>query len=253
MRSMSNNIEGFLSDPGADKRGEHGVSAAGRVYGGLRERILNLELPPNTTLSRAQIAYDYEVSQTPVREALLQLEQDGLIKTYPQSRTVVTEIDLEQLFEAHFLRTAVETEVARILCLHNDPALISKARAILQMQETLEGNTAEISLFNKLDTTFHEALFLAAGQPRLHTLLRSKTGHLTRARMLDLPSEGKIKDILQGHRAILEGIESGIEAQATAAVRTHLQGTVSRINRLMSENPGYFKQPRRSTTEYMAE
>lgn len=247
MKAMHPNITGLLSESG-DIHAERIPTAAGRVYSRLRERILNLELPPNTVLSRAEIARDYEVSQTPVREALLQLERDGLIKTYPQSRTVVTEIDLDQLGEAHFLRIAVETEVSRALALHTDPAATThQARAILQMQETLVGNTEQISLFNELDTAFHEALFMAAGQPNLHALLRSKTVHLTRARRLDLPSEGKMEDILRGHWEIINGIESGQEAQATAAVRSHLSNTVSRLDLLMEENPGYFKKPKRAT------
>ena len=245
MKSMQPNIADLLLAFNVVRRTARAPTAAGRVYSGLRERILNLDLPPRTTLVRAQIASDYEVSQTPVREALLQLEQDGLIKTYPQSRTVVTEIDLEQLAEAHFLRVAVETEVVRSLCLRQDPALTHKAHAILQMQATLEGNTTETTLFNELDTAFHEALFLAAGQPNLHLLLRSRMGHLARARRLDLPSEGKMKAILHGHRAILKGIDSGIEAQATAAMRDHLSGTISRLDRLVKEHPGFFKAKNR--------
>jgi DNA-binding GntR family transcriptional regulator len=237
-------MAGILPESGVAARPERNT-AAGRIYSALRERILNLDLPPNTTLSRAEIAHDYEVSQTPVREALLQLEQDGLIKTYPQSRTVVTEIDPDQLSEAHFLRIAVETEISRSLCLRSDPAITGKARAILQMQETLASNTTQISLFYALDSAFHEALFLAAGQPNLHALLESITGHLTRARRLDLPSVGKLRDILQGHRAILDSIESGVEAQATAAIRGHLQETLLRLDRLMAENPGYFKKSKR--------
>lgn len=240
MRSVHPYLDRIFQETRADVSGERGKTAAQRVYDRLRERIINLELPPNATLSRADIAAEYQVSQTPVRDALLQLEQDGLIKTYPQSRTVVTEIDPEQLLEVHFLRVAVEVEVARTLSLADTPGKTRKARAILQMQEALEGNVEEVSFFYELDTAFHEALFIAAGQPNLHQLLQTKAGHLARVRRLDLPSEGKMKDILVAHRAILEGVETGDETRATQAVRQHLSGTVSRLGRLIERNPGYF-------------
>ncbi|MGD1877750.1 MAG: GntR family transcriptional regulator [Kiloniellaceae bacterium] len=221
--------------------------AAQRIYDDLRERIVSLELPPDTTLSRVELAQHYEVSLTPIREAMQRLEQDGLIKIYPQSKTVVTKIDIAQLYETHFLRVAVEAEVARRLAETPDSTRISahvkKARAILTMQETLAGNPEEMALFNDLDEAFHQTLFAGVGQLNLHAMLKAKAGHLSRVRRLDLPKEGKIRTILKGHWAVLEAIESGDPMAAQEAMRGHLAGTVRRIEELQGERPGYFKAP----------
>jgi len=222
------------------RRGEN-VPASQRVYDDLRERIVSLELPPGTTLSRVNLAKDYDVSLTPIREAMQRLEQDGLIRIFPQSKTVVTKIDVAQLYEAHFLRVAVEVEVARRLAENPDSAHIKKARAILTMQDTLVGNLEEIGLFNELDEAFHQTLFAGVGQLNLHAMLKAKAGHLTRVRRLDLPKEGKVRTIMKGHWAVLEAIEAGDPLAAQEAMRGHLAGTVRRIEELQQENPDYFK------------
>ena len=225
----------FLSKPGES------TTAAQRVYDDLRKRIVSMALPPGSTLSRVDLAKTYDVSLTPLREAMQRLEQDGLIRIFPQSKTVVTKIDVAQLYESHFLRVAVETEVARRLAASADPVTVKKARAILTMQETLVGNLEEIGLFNELDEAFHQTLFAGVGQLNLHAMLKAKAGHLTRARRLDLPKKGKFRSVMRGHWAILKAIEAGDPQAAQDATRDHLAGTVGRIEALQQEYPDYFK------------
>lgn len=215
--------------------------ASQRVYDDLRERIVSLELPPGTTLSRTDLARRYDVSLTPIREAMQRLEQDGLIRIFPQSKTVVTKIDVAQLYEVHFLRVAVEAEVARRLAEQPDAALLKKARAILTMQETLVGNLEEIGLFNELDEAYHQTLFAGVGQLNLHAMLRAKAGHLSRVRRLDLPKEGKMRTIMKGHWAVLEAIQAGNPQAAQEAMREHLAGSVKRIEGMQRDHPDYFK------------
>src|SRR3546814_18467845 len=80
--------------------------AAQQICDDLRERILGLELQPGTGLSRPALAEFYRVSQTPIRYAILKLEQEGLVETYPQSKNRVTRIDVAPAKETQLLRTA---------------------------------------------------------------------------------------------------------------------------------------------------
>ena len=83
------------------------------VYQDLRKCIITLELPPDTTLAGRELTETCEVSQTPIREALRALSQEGLVRIQPQSRMVVTRIDIPAILEAHFLRVSLDTEVCR--------------------------------------------------------------------------------------------------------------------------------------------
>ena len=93
------------------------LSLPQQVYADIRRRIVALELLPNTPLSRAELSANYQISQTPLREALQRLSEEGLVATYPQSRTEVRRIDVAEIFEAQFLRTAIEVEVVARLAL----------------------------------------------------------------------------------------------------------------------------------------
>lgn len=214
--------------------------APDRVYTALRERILSFDLPPGAVLSRNDIAREYNVSQTPVREALQRLGLDGLVRIYPQSKTVVAPIDSQQLAETHFLRVAVETEVVRRLCERNDVAALKRARGILKMQRALKTNIDQMDLFAELDREFHKCLFEGVGMLSLHGMLTDRLGHLYRCQRLELPRKGKLTDIVQAHEAIIKGIDSGEPEMAVAAVRAHLSGTISRVESIRAEYPDYF-------------
>ena len=216
------------------------VTAAQAVYEALRREILNLDLPPGTPLHRTALATKYGVSLTPLREAMAMLEQDGLVRIVPQSGTVVKRIDVPQLFETHFLRVAVETEVVRRLARQGGGEALRKARAILKMQEALAGDTEQVAMFNDLDRSFHLALFAGLGMEGLHLMLHRRLGHLARCQRLDLPSEGKMASILAHHGAILDAIEAGDSEAATRAMREHLSGTIRRLDALRAQVPEYF-------------
>src|SRR3982751_1691208 len=97
--------------------------AAPQVFERLREMILVLDLVPGTVLSRAELAARFGVSQTPIRDALLRLGEEGLVDIFPQHATVVSRINLASARQAHFLRKSIELEVVRTLASQPSPAL----------------------------------------------------------------------------------------------------------------------------------
>ncbi|SMX51071.1 GntR family transcriptional regulator [Actibacterium lipolyticum] len=216
-------------------------SASARTLDSLRRRIISLELPPETVLSRSELAREYKISQTPLRDALQKLEAEGLVDIYPQSKTLVTRIDSGQIHEAHFLRLAVEVEVVRILAKTADDATIARLRTIVAMQEALAENPDEMGAFQDLDEVFHQAMMSAAGQAGLHGLIRAQSGHLNRVRRLDMPDNQKIRRILDGHKRIIAALEAHDPDEAVAAIREHLSQTVSRIEILRAQYPEYFR------------
>ncbi len=180
------------------------------------------------------------VSQTPIREALQKLEQDGLVRIVPQSRTTVRRIDVKQLHETHFLRVAVESEVVRQLAQGGHKDNLRRARAVLHMQGALVGDTDQMDMFDALDRSFHLTLFEALGMGRLHAMLARQLGHLSRCQRLDLQRDGKMADIIAAHTAIIDGIDAGDHDAAVAAMRAHLSGTIRRVPDLQDEFPDYF-------------
>jgi len=213
--------------------------AAQQIYDDLRERIIGLELKPGTGLSRPALTEFYRVSQTPIRDAILKLEQEGLVEIYPQSKTLVARIDVADAKETQFLRTAIELEVARALALDPDKMKLAPARRLLdQQREAL--TRGDLADFIHLDRQFHASLAAAARHSGLWDLIRTRSGHLDRLRQLHLPSPGKGQAILADHSEILAAIDGSHEEAARKAVRKHLSGTLQAVDDIVAKNPGYF-------------
>ncbi|WP_020039122.1 GntR family transcriptional regulator [Salipiger mucosus] len=234
-------FSGLMQRLGGDPAAGTVPSAAGRTLDSLRRRIIALDLPPDTVLSRAALAQEYDVSQTPLRDALQKLESEGLVEIFPQSKTVVTRIDADKIHEALFLRRAIELEVVHVLAPVIDKATITRLRTIIGMQDALAEQRDEIGTFQELDESFHQVMLAAVGFPELHQLIRARSGHLNRVRRLDLWDAPKIRRILSDHREILAALEAHDPQAAADAIRRHLGQTVARLPALRAEHPDYFR------------
>src|SRR5215831_17229744 len=108
--------------------------AAPQVFERLRGMIVALELPPGAPLSRAALAEQFGVSSTPIRDALMRLDEEGLVEVFPQYATVVSRIDVHRAQQAHFLRQALELEIVRVLALKPHEALVAELHATIARQ-----------------------------------------------------------------------------------------------------------------------
>jgi DNA-binding GntR family transcriptional regulator len=214
--------------------------AAPQVFEWLRGSILSLQLAPGTALSRTELAERFELSQTPVRDALLQLAQEGLVDIFPQHATLVSRIDIASATQAHFLRCAIELEVVRTLALaaaEDTAVLRAKLTAQIDLQAALA--IADTEEFISSDQAFHRLMYEAAGAPDLYELVRRRSGHLDRLRRLDLPSPGKAERVVRDHRAIVAALAARDADAAQSAMRTHLSGTLGRIADIRVRHPDY--------------
>lgn len=207
----------------------------------LRGRILTLALPPDTLLSRASLQAEFGVSQTPVRDALMKLEQEGLVAVFPQHATVVTRIDVRAARQAHILRLAIELEAVRRAAPVRTAAMIASARQAIDLQRRLVG-AGEHAAFVEADRAFHKVFHDAAGITDLWHLVRRHSGHIDRLRCLNLPMPGKIEAILAAHETILAAIEAADGEAAAAAMRGHLSGTLSIIDDIRARYPDYLTE-----------
>src|ERR1700754_3976033 len=109
--------------------------AAPQVFERLRGMILALELPPGSPLSRTTLAEQFGVSSTPIRDALMRLEEEGLVEVFPQYATVVSRIDVGLAQQAHFLRQALELEIVKALALQHGDALMGELHGTIALQQ----------------------------------------------------------------------------------------------------------------------
>ncbi|WP_085486053.1 GntR family transcriptional regulator [Paraburkholderia susongensis] len=231
-------MKNHVSRSAATHRIDRSRHAAPQIFERLRAMILSLELTPGTVLSRIELANQYGLSQTPVRDALMKLGEEGLVDIYPQHATVVSQINVTSALQAHFLRRSIELEVVRTLAEQRDVVLIAQLRA------TIAGQTQLLDLknyeqFSLLDQAFHRQMYEAAGVPQLWDLVRRLSGHIDRLRRLNLPVEGKTIAVVRDHTEIVDAIENGDVTAAQAALRKHLSGTLSQVDQIRASYPNF--------------
>ncbi|MEE2861575.1 MAG: GntR family transcriptional regulator [Pseudomonadota bacterium] len=206
----------------------------------LRRRILSLDLPPGSTLSRADLTAQYETSSTPLRDALLSLRDEGLVQIMPQSRTMVTRINLHHARQIHVLRSAMEIEAATRVASSAPAEIASELSALIQAQSD-EAARGDMPAFSRLDLAFHAALFRAADLDAVHRVIRRESIHIDRLRALHLMQPEKMHQILDDHRRITSAIAAGDPDAAADAMRLHLSQSILLGARLTHERPNYFQ------------
>lgn len=212
--------------------------AAPQVLEALRAAIISMELSPGIALDRAELAQRFGVSQTPVRDALMRLSEEGLVVIRAQYTTQVSRIDVPAAREAHYLRRSLEIEIARQLALAHDDTVIADLRTQLSRQAELAARK-DFPGFMAADKEFHRLMYVAAGLPRLWSVVVKTSGHVDRLRLLHSPFTGKTESIRDGHEAIVAAIEAGDVEAAQQAVREHLSGTLASVEEIQQRYPEY--------------
>lgn len=210
--------------------------AAPQVFEQLRARIVSMELAPGTVLVRSELAEAFGVSQTPIRDALIKLGEEGLVQIFAQHATVVSRIDLAAATQAHLLRQALELEleiVERLACGEADAALEARLTDALARQEATGTLTdADCVEFIEADQAFHQAMYVALGLEALWALVRRQSGHIDRLCRLHLPEAGNIASVLAQHEQIAATIARREPSAARTAVREHLNDLLGRIDEI---------------------
>lgn len=215
-------------------------SVSDQVFNVLQQRILSLELPPQTKISEAEVAKKMGVSRQPVREAFKHLAKLGFLQIRPQSGTTVSLISEEAVLRARFIRTALEVKTCRTACAVSTPASLAPLHALIARQkEAVEAQ--DRNMFHALDEQFHIAICSLAGAPFVWDLIHESKAHMDRIRMLSLTAVSQ-KFALQEHINILDAITAGDADAAEEAMTEHLSRIVVLIDEAKKQRHSFFQR-----------
>lgn len=231
-------VEYLAGLPARARDGSKG--GAGFVCEVLRAEIIALALAPGAVLSRQELQDRFGFSSTPIRDALMRLQEEGLVDIFPQHATVVSLIDIARARQGQFLRRSVEMELVRELALKPEPDLVEKLRSLIRQQSAFS-DLNETAAFAAADQAFHRAMYEALGMGELWHLVRRQSGHIDRLRNLHLPRAGKMREILADHTAIIDAIAASQPEAAQEALRVHLSHSLEFVDKLRQSNPEYFR------------
>ena len=213
------------------------------VYETLKTEMLALNLKPGQAISENEICARFEVSRTPVREALRRLQEQGFVRTVPYSGTYVTRLNLKDIRQMIYLRVAVELMVMRDFMKIGTPLLMEEIRHQIRLQELLiQEPDFEPEQFYSMDAKMHAIWFTATDKERLWEVIQEQQLHYTRFRMLDFVTETDFTRIIREHRKLLECLEKKNEAELEENLKAHLYISMTRMKHAIEvEYKDYFE------------
>lgn len=211
-------------------------STARNIFELLRQDIVLGVLRPLDPIREAEIAERLGVSRTPVREALLRLQDLGLVDIFPQSGTRVAPIRIEKVRAAQLIREAVEVDVVRRAAAAATEADLATLAHLIEDQEIAARRGDTRRLF-ALDEEFHRAIFAAAALTAVADELEDLKTHLNRLRYVSVNWPRGADKITGEHEMILKALRARDGEAAAAAMRTHLRAVLPVIERIAGD-PG---------------
>lgn len=200
-------------------------SLRGRVYDRIREDILNGVYKEHEELKEATLGKMMDVSRTPVREALRQLELEGLVEIIPNKGARVTGITKKDIEDIYQIRYLLEGLSARWATEHVTEEQLEKMEETLYLTEFHAKKENFVQVY-ELDSQFHELLYEASGSKMLNNILSDFHMYVTRIRKTSLASGNRSKNSTEEHRAILDAIKERDADKAEACAHNHVNSTI---------------------------
>ncbi len=198
----------------------------------LRKAILTGTFQPGQRLLETELAEQFQISATPVREAMRELETEGLVSSEPHRGVRVAEANIDETREFYLIRIAMEELAMGLAMDHVDEIPMAEVHAMVQDMAILldEERWAELRAVHR---RFHDVLYQAAHAPNLQYLLNRIWVRLPWDRIQSIP--GRAPLVLQEHREIAAAVVAKDKARATRAVRTHLENAMNAFLAYTSE------------------
>lgn len=210
-------------------------SLRGRVFHTIRENILSGRYGQHEELRENTIAQELGVSRTPVREALRQLELEGLVSIVPNKGAYVTGITEKDMKDIYVARSLLEGRCTRWAAEHITAEQIEKLEENLELSEFF-AQRKNYSQVCELDTQFHEILYAVSNSRMFHQLLSDFHHYVERVRRISLATEGRAEKSNQEHWRILEAIKTGDEKLAEELATEHVLNTLENMDSYGMEN-----------------
>ncbi|MFG3254688.1 GntR family transcriptional regulator [Streptomyces sp. NPDC048172] len=189
----------------------------------LRERIAHGELAAGERLVERDISVHYGISRGPVREAIMVLEQEGLVVTHSYRGAVVAEITQKEIEEILVpIRLVIEKAAFRDAAEAGDEELFEALDALVRQMESAAAEPLDAKALADLDVAFHEAVIAAAGQTQSLRIWRTIQPRVRAYFLRDAPHHESPGAVVDQHRALLDALRSGDAARAGGEIAEHI-------------------------------
>lgn len=193
------------------------------AYVSIKSRILDSEYAPGAQILEHEIAEQLGLSRTPVREALVRLQQENLLEIVPRHGVRISTLSPADMREIYEILESLEATAAELLT-RRKPAraeLFPLRKACNAMEHALAGNVPDLRAWAAADEAFHMHLLQLCGNRRLASLVMTVWDQAHRARMFTLTLRPLPTRSTEEHRNIVDAILAGDASHAGELYRAH--------------------------------
>jgi len=205
------------------------------IFEKIREDILNSKYDPGEKIVEAKLADELGVSRTPVREALKQLELDGLVENIPNRGVIVKGVTTQDIQDIYMIREAIEGIAAKWSVERMSQEELDSLKEIYELMEFYTFKKDVDKIF-ELNTRFHELIYMATNSRFLEHVLRDFQLFIKTTRYESLKSEGRLEHTLQEHKEILDAFVDRDQEKAVEKIIEHISHSKNNFNRLREKN-----------------
>ena len=199
-----------------------------RVYHQIRAEILKGALIPGESVTEMGLAKDCGVSRTPVREALRQLELEGLVELIPNKGAVILGISPEDICDIYQIRSMLEGSVAERAAQKASEEDVRRLTEILDLTEFYIAKQ-NLQQLQAMDGQFHQLIYEMSGSRMFRRVLKDMHYYIGLTRDASLKSEGRAVQSVREHRAVLEAISRHDGSRARELMNFHVDNALKNV------------------------
>lgn len=193
-----------------------------QVFNEIEGAILNGELLPGNDLAECKLSAELGVSRTPVREALMQLELEGLVETIPNKGAFVVGVSQKDIEDIYTIRMYIEGLAARWAAQNITEDELLEMKEIIELQEFYAQKDDTFQVW-RLDADFHELIYSSCRSRPLKHTLSSFHNYIQKARESSIKTAGRTAASVFEHRGIYNAILNRDKREAERLIILHIK------------------------------
>ncbi len=211
------------------------------TYEKLKYDIMNFKLLPGDTISAQKVALRYDVSRTPAREAIVNLEKEGLLKIIPQSGTYVACINCRRSEQEWFVRKSLEIGMVDAIFEHASDEMLDK---MTELNNRLINYDEEVESVPRIeiDNAFHEFIYECSGEQLAKNIIQTQMSHYNRIRYLAELNSAISAKTNDEHDMLIEAIRNKDKRKYLRVIKSHVSRIFVELEKLKGKYPEYFER-----------
>ena len=191
-----------------------------QVAEALRQQIFQRQLEPGSWIDELKIAEEFGISRTPLREALKVLAAEGLVTMKLRRGAYVTEMSDKDLHDVYHLLALLESDAVAVIANTAQPEQLQELQ---QIHEELEHSSADREAFFAINERFHMRILELADNRWRNQMVADLRKVMKLNRATSLLKQGRIKESLAEHRAVMAALHARCAQDAMTAMQIHFQ------------------------------